>query len=61
VFELSTGNHHDHILCMKCGKVDEFTDEIIETRQRDIAQKLGYELTDHSLYLYGFCPACKPA
>ena len=61
VFELSTGNHHDHILCMKCGKVDEFTDDFIETRQRDIAQKLGYELTDHSLYLYGFCPACKPA
>ena len=59
VFELSTGNHHDHILCMKCGKVDEFTDEFIETRQREIAQKLGYELTDHSLYLYGFCPDCK--
>lgn len=59
VFELSTGNHHDHILCMKCGKVDEFTDEFIEARQREIAQKLGYELTDHSLYLYGFCPDCK--
>ena len=59
VFELATGDHHDHILCMKCGKVDEFTDEIIEARQKEIAQNLGYELTDHGLYLYGFCTQCK--
>lgn len=59
VFELAKGDHHDHILCMKCGKVDEFTDEFIEARQREIAEKLGYELTDHSLYLYGYCSACR--
>jgi Fur family transcriptional regulator, ferric uptake regulator len=59
IFELATGDHHDHILCMKCGKVDEFTDEFIEARQEEIAQKLGYELTDHGLYLYGFCPQCR--
>jgi len=59
VFELAKGDHHDHILCMSCGKVDEFTDELIEARQREIAEKLGYQLTDHSLYLYGFCPQCK--
>ena len=59
IFELATGDHHDHILCMKCGKVDEFTDEFIEARQKEIAKKLGYELTDHGLYLYGFCPQCK--
>lgn len=59
VFELDKGKHHDHIMCMKCGKVDEFTDSVIEKRQVDIAEKLGYELTDHSLYLYGFCSACK--
>lgn len=59
VFELDKGKHHDHIMCMKCGKVDEFTDSVIEKRQDDIAEKLGYELTDHSLYLYGFCSACK--
>ncbi len=59
VFELAKGDHHDHILCMSCGKVDEFTDELIEARQREIAAKLGYQLTDHSLYLYGFCPQCK--
>jgi Fur family ferric uptake transcriptional regulator len=59
IFELSTGDHHDHILCMKCGRVDEFSDELIETRQKKVAQELGYELTDHGLYLYGFCPKCK--
>ena len=59
IFELATGDHHDHILCMKCGRVDEFSDEIIETRQKEVAQELGYELTDHGLYLYGFCPKCK--
>ena len=59
VFELNKGGHHDHILCVKCGKVDEFTDAIIETRQKEIAAKLGYELTDHSLYLYGLCANCK--
>ena len=59
IFELDTGDHHDHILCMKCGKVDEFTDELIEARQHQVASKLGYELTDHGLYLYGFCPQCR--
>ena len=59
VFELNKGSHHDHIVCMKCGKVDEFTDSVIEKHQEDIAKKLGYELTDHSLCLYGFCSSCK--
>lgn len=59
VFELNRGIHHDHIVCMKCGKVDEFTDSIIENRQNDIAEKLGYQLTDHSLYLYGICSTCQ--
>ena len=59
VFELNKGSHHDHIVCMKCGRVDEFTDNVIEKHQEDIAKKLGYELTDHSLCLYGFCSSCK--
>lgn len=59
IFELDRGGHHDHIVCLKCGKVDEFTDPIIESRQKEIASKLGYDLTDHSLYLYGFCADCK--
>jgi Fur family ferric uptake transcriptional regulator len=59
VFELAKGSHHDHIVCIRCGKVDEFTDEAIEIRQKEIAKKLNYQLTDHSLYLYGFCPQCQ--
>jgi Fur family ferric uptake transcriptional regulator len=59
VLELTEGSHHDHIVCIKCGKVDEFADKVIETRQLDIAKKLGYQLTDHSLYLYGQCSKCK--
>lgn len=59
IFELDSGKHHDHIVCMKCGKVDEFTDNIIEKQQLKIATKLGYTLNDHSLYLYGFCHDCQ--
>lgn len=59
VFELNQGDHHDHILCVKCGRVDEFVDEIIEQHQKDIAARLGYELTDHCLYMYGVCSNCK--
>jgi len=58
VFELSQGEHHDHILCVKCGRIDEFHDEVIEQRQRDIAEETGYEMTDHSLYIYGVCSGC---
>ncbi|MGR9071786.1 MAG: ferric iron uptake transcriptional regulator [Gammaproteobacteria bacterium] len=61
VFELNKGDHHDHILCVKCGRVDEFTDEVIESRQKQIAKDMGYDLTDHCLYLYGFCSNCKKA
>ena len=61
VFELNQGKHHDHILCVKCGRVDEFVDETIEKRQREIAVKAGYEITDHCLYLYGICSACQKA
>jgi Fur family ferric uptake transcriptional regulator len=59
MFELNEGDHHDHILCVKCGRVDEFLDETIEQRQRQIAQDAGYEITDHSLYIYGICPDCR--
>ncbi len=59
VFELNHGEHHDHILCVKCGRVDEFVDDTIEQRQRSIAEKLGYTMTDHSLYIYGICGECR--
>ncbi|MDE2070303.1 MAG: ferric iron uptake transcriptional regulator [Gammaproteobacteria bacterium] len=59
VFELNQGTHHDHIVCVKCGRVDEFVDGEIEKRQKQIASAKGYEITDHSLYLYGVCPECR--
>jgi len=59
VFELEHGQHHDHIVCVKCGKVEEFLDELIEDRQRNIAQEKGFTMTDHSLYIYGICKNCE--
>jgi Fur family transcriptional regulator, ferric uptake regulator len=60
VFELNEGSHHDHIVCLDCGKVEEFMDAAIEERQHEIAAKMQYELKDHSMILYGRCkdPAC---
>jgi Fur family transcriptional regulator, ferric uptake regulator len=52
VFELAKGEHHDHMVCVSSGAVVEFTDSVIEQRQREIADKYGYELIDHSLVLY---------
>lgn len=59
VFELNQGSHHDHILCVKCGKVSEFVDEIIEQRQEAIAKKAKFSMTDHCLYIYGICEDCQ--
>ena len=59
VFELDHGHHHDHMVCVKCGRVDEFVDDVIEERQKAIAERLEYEMTDHSLYIYGICPDCR--
>jgi len=59
VFELNVRGHHDHIVCVSCGKVEEFYDETIEARQREVAAAKGYEVTDHSLTLYGKCPNCQ--
>ncbi|MES9888700.1 MAG: ferric iron uptake transcriptional regulator [Candidatus Sedimenticola sp. 6PFRAG1] len=55
VFELNRGQHHDHIVCVHCGKVAEFYDETIEKRQQNIADKYGFEIGDHSLTIYGHC------
>lgn len=55
VFELSASHHHDHLVCLDCGKVLEFADPTIEERQSKIAAKNGISLTNHSLYLYGHC------
>lgn len=60
VFELNQGSHHDHLVCLDCGWVEEFYDEEIERRQQQIAQERGFALTEHALALYGKCtkPAC---
>ncbi|PJG82232.1 ferric iron uptake transcriptional regulator [Caviibacterium pharyngocola] len=55
VFELAPTEHHDHIICVDCGKVFEFNDEVIEKRQREISEEHGIKLKTHSLYLYGKC------
>lgn len=55
VFELAPTEHHDHIICVDCGKVFEFNDEIIEQRQKQISEEHGIKLKTHSLYLYGKC------
>ncbi len=55
VFELDHGDHHDHILCIDCGFIEEFFDKTIEEQQHAIAKKAGFQLNDHSLVLYGKC------
>jgi len=59
VFEMSSEKHHDHIVCVRCGRVEEFTDEEIEKRQQVVADRLSFELTDHNLNMYGLCPDCR--
>lgn len=59
VFEIEKGAHHDHLVCCKCGCVEEFIDEVIEERQKDIAEKAGFKMTDHALNIYGLCPRCQ--
>ena len=61
VFEIDNGKHHDHMVCVKCNTVTEFYDEEIEKRQHRVAEKHGFELEDHSLYLYGICLNCQTA
>ena len=60
VFELNQGLHHDHIVCLDCGRVEEFVDAGIEERQTAVADRLGFKIRDHALILYGNCsrPNC---
>jgi Fur family ferric uptake transcriptional regulator len=60
VFELNQGGHHDHLVCLQCGRVEEFFDAEIEKRQGQIASEHGFELRGHSLALYADCskPDC---
>ena len=55
VFELSQGGHHDHLVCLQCGRVEEFYDEAIEKRQIAVAKERGFTIHEHSLHLYADC------
>ena len=59
VYELREDQHHDHLVCVSCGSVEEFLDAEIERRQHNIATNLGWTLQDHAMSLYGLCPACQ--
>nr|WP_116342336.1 ferric iron uptake transcriptional regulator [Cupriavidus taiwanensis] len=59
VFELNEGGHHDHLICVACGRVEEFRDESIEQRQRQVAADNAFVLREHMLVLYGVCPQCR--
>ena len=55
VFELNEGHHHDHLVCIQCGRVEEFYDAGIEKRQTAVARERGFKITEHALYLYAEC------
>ncbi len=58
-FEFGLKKHHDHFVCTKCGTITEFYDEIIEKRQQEIAKKLNFKMTDHTMKLIGVCQSCQ--
>ena len=58
IFELNRGKHHDHLVCIICGFVEEFYDGIIEERQKEISNKFKFIMTDHYLTIYGKCKKC---
>ncbi|CAN5312157.1 ferric iron uptake transcriptional regulator [soil metagenome] len=55
IFELNEGSHHDHLVCLDCGRVEEFYDAEIEERQQQVALKRGFKIAEHALALYGHC------
>ncbi|AGH86201.1 Ferric uptake regulation protein FUR (plasmid) [Ralstonia pseudosolanacearum FQY_4] len=59
VYEINEGAHHDHLICLSCGRVEEFHDDAIESRQESVAAERGFVLREHALALYGVCPACQ--
>jgi len=59
MYENNLKSHHDHLVCINCGKIVEFCDEEIEARQNNIALKFGFEITSHTMYLYGLCSECQ--
>ncbi len=58
-YELGAKDHHDHIICTKCGMISEFVDDEIESRQKKIAEELGFVMQEHSMQIYGICQPCQ--
>jgi len=58
-YELGAKEHHDHLICTSCGNILEFVDEEIEKRQQEIAKKLDFKMSDHSMQIYGICKKCQ--
>ncbi len=58
-YELGAKEHHDHLICTRCGAITEFVDEHIEERQHKIADELGFKMQDHSMQIYGICKNCQ--
>lgn len=58
VFELDSGEHHDHMICLKCGRVEEFHDNEIEQKQVKLAENSKFHLSYHEMNLYGYCSEC---
>lgn len=59
VYEISDPDHHDHVICTQCGRIDEFLDPDLEDRQHAVATDLGYRLHFHEMTLYGVCQSCR--
>ncbi|MRI58458.1 MAG: transcriptional repressor [Epsilonproteobacteria bacterium] len=58
-YELNRGDHHDHMICIRCGKIIEFFDEELERLQEEIARKKGFKLSSHQMNMYGICQECQ--
>jgi Fur family ferric uptake transcriptional regulator len=58
-YELGAKNHHDHMICTKCGNIIEFVDQDIEDKQQQIADSIGFRISDHSMQIYGICKKCQ--
>jgi Fur family ferric uptake transcriptional regulator len=58
-YELGLKKHHDHLICTKCGAIIEFFDDTIEKRQEEIAKKFNFQMTDHTMKIFGLCEKCQ--
>lgn len=59
MYELDSGEHHDHMICLACGHVEEFHNDTIETLQVEVTEKTGFKLSYHEMNLYGYCADCR--